>query len=68
MQVHQPTQDLPGPALEHLSINVLVALAVPTESALLTAVLQYITCCNTVHSRLVCHDILCDIGAGSGAA
>ena len=29
MQVHQPTQYLPGPTLQHLSIDVLVALAIP---------------------------------------
>jgi hypothetical protein len=33
MQVHQPLQDLPGPALEHLLINVLVLLAVPAHNS-----------------------------------
>lgn len=33
MQVHQPTQDLPSPTLQHLSINVLVALAIPARIA-----------------------------------
>lgn len=45
MQVHQALQNLPGPPLQHLLVNVLVLLAVPTAGAQYTA-----TACEQSHS------------------